>query len=180
MVVPRPGKDHLSALNILGDGEVHRRVRRSRAVALERLGHLPGLATILGERKLARATIVNGAAGKPVGILVSLKLTVRERHIYMHILDCLLRASGPGRNGRLVRLSSGQVALAREVGAIRYQGACHAVVDLVLCAVRVCLAVQCRRLGHLHVGADGRENDRNGHGQAIPRYLHDGFDFSCG
>lgn len=63
LVEPRPGKDSLAAGGVSGDGEViGGRARAGGAVTEEGVHHGPGIAFVVGQRGLAAATAVPGAA----------------------------------------------------------------------------------------------------------------------
>lgn len=136
LVEPRPGKEGVTRGRIGGQGEAP--FRGERAAADKGADDGEGGAGVVGQRDLARAAVVGGAALKR---------------------DAVGLAGGPvGHGPALVGVEEAVVALARVPGARVREGAVHVVVDAG--GVGVVLGPEGRRGRHLHVGGgEAREGE---------------------
>lgn len=143
LVEPRPGKEGVAGGRVGGQGEVP--FRGERAAADKGADDGEGGAGVVGQRDLARAALVGGAA--------------LER-------DAVGLAGGPvGHGPALVGVEQLVVALARVRGARVREGVVHVVVDAG--GVGVVLGPEGRRRRHLHVGGgearEGEDDDAEMH-----------------
>lgn len=136
LVEPRPGKEGVARGRVGGQGEPP--ILGERASADKGADDGEGGAGVVGQRDLARAALVGGAA--------------LER-------DAVGLAGGPvGHGPALVGVEQLVVALARVRGARVREGVVHVVVDAG--GVGVVLGPEGRRRRHLHVGGgEAREGE---------------------